>query len=213
MNPVRNSGYLRISFGSLKVMRNLSKISNRVKKILIGLVGETGSGKDIFCQYFKKTVKKPVFCFRFSEPLSEALKIFLDEIRKEDQQWLAIELRKRFGNNILGEAVKKKIKNIKRGLIILNGIRDWEEYKMIKNLNGKIVYLTADSKIRWPRVKKRAEKKDDLISYKKFLELEKAKTEILIPEIGQKADFKINNNGSKEDFYQKIKMIIKEILE
>ncbi|OGZ18821.1 MAG: hypothetical protein A2175_00900 [Candidatus Nealsonbacteria bacterium RBG_13_42_11] len=177
-----------------------------MSKIIIGLVGETGSGKDTFCKCFKKTFKQ-TFCFRFSQPLTEALEIFFNEIKKQDQQWLATVLRARFGNNILGEAIKRKIGNIKNGIIILNGLRAWEEYKMIKKLGGKIIYITAVSKTRWQRVKKRGEKKDDKISYEKFLKMEKSKTEILIPKIGQKADFRIENNGSKIDFYKKCKKI------
>jgi len=174
---------------------------------IIGLVGETGSGKDTFCQYLRKK-NKNVFVFRFSQPLTEVLRIFFDEVKKEDQQWLATVLRDRFGNNILGEAIKKKIENLKKGIIILNGIRAWEEYKMIKKIGGKVIYITAESKIRWQRIRKRGEKQDDRISYQKFLKLEKVKTEILIPKIAKKADFKIENNGSKPDFYRKCKKIL-----
>jgi len=180
-------------------------------KVIIGLIGETGSGKDTFCDYVKKTVKQPVFCFRFSDPLSEVLKIFFDKVKKEDQQWLVGHLRYRFGENILGEAMNKKIKNIKEGLIILNGVRMPQEVKMIKAMGGKTIYLTADFKIRLERVNRRKEKKDDASSYKKFLEKEKAKSEIKIPEIGKKADFKIENNGSRDDFYKEVDKIIKNL--
>jgi dephospho-CoA kinase len=180
-----------------------------MKKIL-GLVGETGSGKDIFCDYLRGNFKN-VFVFRFSQPLTEALRIFFDEVKKEDQQWLATCLRKRFGNNILGEVIKNRIKNIKKGIIVLNGIRAWEEYRMIKNLGGKIIYITASPQKRWQRIQKRKEKKDDKISYQKFLKLEKVKTEILIPRIGQKADFKIENNGSKNNFYKECKKILTQV--
>lgn len=178
--------------------------------IILGLVGETGSGKDTFCNYLKKKLSN-VFCLRFSDPLSETLKIFLKEIKKEDQQWLGNILRERFGNDILCKAIFNKIKNIKSGIIILNGIRYWEEYNIVKQLGGKIIYITAPSKIRWKRVRKRGEKKDDSMLYKKFLEMEKAKTEILIPKIGEKADFKIDNSGSKNNFYNKIDIILKKI--
>lgn len=178
-------------------------------KKIIGLVGETGSGKDIFCEFLKKN-KKSVFIFRFSQLLTEALKVFFDEIKKEDQQWMGTTLRERFGNNILGEAIKKKIKNIKKGIIILNGIRAIEEAKMIKNLGGKIIHITADSRIRWRRIQNRGEKKDDKISYQKFLKMEKAATEILIPKIGKKADYKIENNGSKPLFYKEVRKIIQK---
>jgi dephospho-CoA kinase len=176
-------------------------------KKIIGLTGETGSGKDSFCDYVKKNYQK-VFCFRFSEPLSEVLKIFFNSVKKEDQQWLGSILRDRFGNNILGEAIAKKIKNIEDGIIILNGVRAETESKMIKNMGGKIIYVTADSKLRWQRVQSRNEKADDNISYDKFLEMEKAATESFILEISKTADYKIENNDSKELFYQGIKRVI-----
>lgn len=177
---------------------------------ILGLVGESGSGKDAFCDYLKK-IRKDVFISRFSQPLTEALRIFFDQTKKEDQQWLVATLRERFGNNILGEAIVKKMKNIKRGLVILNGVRMWEEFKMIKKFGGKIIYITADSKIRWQRISRRGEKKDDKVSYRKFLKMEKATSEILIPEIGKKANFKIENNGSIKDFYRNIKSILNRI--
>ena len=176
-------------------------------KKIIGLTGETGSGKDSFCDYIKENYRK-VFCFRFSEPLTEVLKIFFDSVKKEDQQWLGSVLRSRFGNNILGEAIIKKIKNIEDGIIILNGIRAESESEMIKNMGGKIVYITADSKIRWQRVQSRKEKADDGVPYEKFLEMEKAATESFISQISKTADCKIDNNNSKELFYQEIKKII-----
>lgn len=179
-----------------------------MKKIL-GLVGETGSGKDAVCDYLKEA-KKDVFVFRFSQPLTEVLRIFFDKVKKEDQQWLATALRERFGNNILGEAIKKKIKNIKKGIVILNGIRATEEAKMVKSLGGKIIYITADSKTRWQRIQNRGEKKDDKSAYQKFLKIEKAATEILIPTIGKKADYKIENNRSKPFLYKEILKIIKK---
>lgn len=174
-------------------------------KKIIALVGETGSGKDTFCDYFKKNFKN-VFIFRFSDVLTEILKNFFDEIKKEDQQWLAQTLRQRFGNNVLGKFIKRKIEKIKNGIIILNGVRMKEEYDMIKKLGGKIVYITAPSKLRWQRIQKRKEKEDDNISYKKFLKLEKAKSEVFISQIGKIADYKIENSGSKKDFYNQIKI-------
>jgi len=41
--------------------------------------------------------------------------------------------------------------------------------------------------------------------------MEKAKTEALISQIGNRADFKIENNGSFEEFHQQIEKIIKSL--
>jgi len=177
---------------------------------IIGLVGETGAGKDTFADYVAEK-NKNVFVFRFSQPLTEALKIFLKEIKKEDQQWLATCLRERFGKDILAQAIKKRIESIREGIIILNGVRMWEEYEMIRSLKGRMIYITASPKIRWQRLQTRKEKKDDKISYKKFLKLEKAETEILISKIGRKADFKIENNKTRKEFYQKIDQTLKKL--
>lgn len=179
-------------------------------KKVIGLTGATGSGKDTFCSFVKENYPR-VFCFRFSQPLSETLGIFFDDIKKEDQQWLAITLRERFGKDILWRAIKKKIEKIEEGIVILNGVRMLEEYNALKELSGKIIFISTDSKIRWERVKDRGEKKDDNVSYEKFLEIEKAPTEVLISQIGEKADAKINNDGSFEDFNNKIKEVLEKI--
>ena len=179
-------------------------------KKLIGLTGEIGSGKDTFCVYVKQNYQD-VFTFRFSDALTDVLKIFFDAIKREDQQWLGSMLKERFGGDILVRALVKKANNIKDGIIILNGIRAEGEAKAIKENGGKIIYVTAEQKTRWERVKIRGEKADDDISYEKFLEVEKAVTELPITGIGKSADFKIENNGSKELFYQQIKKVIESI--
>jgi dephospho-CoA kinase len=179
-------------------------------KKLLGVVGETASGKDAFCEYIKKNFPK-VFVMRFSDPLYDALKIFLDEKRKEDLQWIAIVLRERFGNDIIWKAVKKRIEGIKTGIVVLNGIRFPEEFKGIKKLGGKIVYVTAPSKLRWERIRKRGEKKDDNVSYEEFLRIERAKTELQIPALGKKADFIIDNSGTLEEFKDKTKEVLEKI--
>jgi dephospho-CoA kinase len=179
-------------------------------KKIIGITGATGSGKDTLCNFIKDNYQN-VFCFRFSQPLSEVLGIFFNDIKKEDQQWLATTLRERFGKEILWEAIKKKIESVKEGIVLLNGIRFLEEYEGIKKLGGKIIYINAESKLRWERVRMRGEKKDDDVPYEKFLEMEKAATEVLIAQIGQKADMAIGNNSSVEDFYVKIKEALEKI--
>jgi len=179
-------------------------------KKLIGLTGEIGSGKDTFCGYVKKNYKN-IFVFRFSDALTDVLKIFFDSIKREDQQWLSPLLKERFGNDILVRALIKKANNIGDGIIILNGVRAEAEATAIKDAGGKIIYITANQKTRWERVRVRGEKADDDVSYEKFLELEKAGTELQIPSIGKSADFKIDNDGSKKLFYQEIKKVMVKI--
>jgi len=176
-------------------------------KKIIGLTGEMGCGKDTFCQFVKENYEN-VFILKFSDALTDVLKIFFDAIKREDQQWLGSALRERFGKDILVKALIKKANNIENGIIIFNGVRKELEVPGIKEIGGKIIYITGDPKIRWERVKIRGEKADDDVSFEKFLEMHNAEAELQIPEIGAKADYKIENNGSKEEFYKEIKKVI-----
>jgi len=179
-------------------------------KKLIGLVGEMGSGKDTFCQYVKESYPD-VFVFRFSDALTDILKMFFDSVKREDQQWLSLALRERFGKDILVRALIKKYHNIAEGIVILNGVRKQGEADQIRNAGGKIIYITADEKLRWERVKIRGEKADDNVPFEKFQEMGKAEAELQIPEVGKNAYFKIENNHSKEQLYKKIGEVIKKL--
>lgn len=179
-------------------------------KYLIGLTGEMGSGKDTFCQYVKENYEN-VFVFRFSDALTDVLKIFFDDIKREDQSWLGSSLKERFGGDILVRALIRKANNIKEGIVILNGIRAQGEAKSIKESGGKIMYVTADSKKRWERVCLRKEKADDNVSYEEFMKMHDLPTETPIPKIGAEADIKIENNSTKEDLYSQIKKVIESL--
>jgi dephospho-CoA kinase len=181
-------------------------------KKFIGVVGETGSGKNIFCKKIKDSFDS-VSVISSSLVLREALQVFIpgSEITKEDLQWMALVLFKRFGKNFLSQAIKRRMIKSRGNIIVFDGMRMPADYKMIKEIGGKTIYITAEPKTRWKRIQNRGEKKDDKSSYKEFLRREKATTEIFIPKIGKKADFVIKNNGSLEDFYLKIKEVLKRI--
>ncbi len=181
-----------------------------MNKKIIGLLGETGSGKDTFSDYLKKK-ESSVDCFRFSQPLTDVLRIFLEDIKKEDQIWLSNNLRNRFGEDILAKAIAKKVKESEKEIVILNGIRVAEDFDLVKKIKGKVICITADTKKRWQRVKIRNEKKDDDVDFEKFLEMDQSRTEEQIKILGKKADFIIENEGSFSDFEKKIDKIIKTL--
>jgi dephospho-CoA kinase len=181
-----------------------------MSKRIIGLVGETGSGKDTFCRIAEK-LSPSVLSVRFSEVLSKTLGLFFDEIKKEDQQWLASSLRDRFGEDILMQAISKKIKETEADIIIVNGMRVKEEFDFIKKEGGTTVYLTLDPKKRWERIKGRGEKKDDDVSYEKFLEIDRGRTEVQIKEIGKIADIVIKNDKDLNYLEEEVKKIIEKL--
>lgn len=178
---------------------------NMVK--VFGLTGQTGSGKDAVCEYIKEKEDDVTFV-RFSTPLTEALSIFLDEIKKEDQQWLGKTVRDKFGNDILAKAIKKRVASIEEGIVILNGIRYPEDNALLKEMGGQLIYVDADSEIRWKRTCKRGEKADDDSTYEAFLKKDQAETELQIKGLMRDADFIITNNGTLQSLHNQIDKIL-----
>ncbi len=182
------------------------------KKTIIGLVGEAGSGKDTVGDYLAR--KYQAIQYRFHEPLKEALGIFLgpENISRADLIWLSNNIRAKYGNQIISEALKRRIDKIESGLVVLNGLRIIEDLEFIQSLpSSATIYVTLSQKKRWERIYGRGERIDDAVSFEKFQEYEKAETEVQIPNIGKKADFRLENKGSKEELGEKIEAIMAQI--
>ena len=178
-------------------------------KKIIGVLGKPGAGKDTFCDFFQE-IEPSVKVLKFSDTLSDILRMFFDEIKREDQQWLINALRDHFGEDILAKAIKKKIKEETADFILLNGVRVWDDYQLIKDLGGQLVFIAAKPELRWERMKKRKEKKDDDVSYQKFLELDSGRSELEVEKIGELSDNLIDNNNTKEDLKKEVLNIIKK---
>jgi len=181
-----------------------------MKKIIIGLVGETGSGKDTVAEYLKENYGATLM--RFADPIKETLSIYFDKLSKEDQQWLYLVFKERFGEDILCRAMKKRIEEEKNHLIVVNGLRMPCDYDFIREFSGaKILYVTIDQKLRWKRVLNRNEKSDDNISFEKFQELDQKPTEIHIKEIGEKADKTIYNEKGLDYLFSQVDDFMQEL--
>lgn len=183
------------------------QIMKENKKIIIGLVGESGSGKDTVADYLEE--KYGAILMRFADPLRETLSLYVQNISREDLQWFSFALRNRFGNKVLSEALRKKIDLIDEGIVFINGMRVPEDYGFVKSFpNSYVVYVTLDQKSRWQRIYNRKEKSDDKVSLEKFQEMERAEIEVSIPKIGEKADFRIENTGTKEELFAQVDELI-----
>jgi dephospho-CoA kinase len=180
-------------------------------KIVIGLVGETGSGKDTVAHYLKR--RYDVDLLRFSMPLKKTLNLFFEKSSKEDQSWLYSIFKERFGEDVLHNGVKRYIDQ-HIGIMCVNGMRMIKDLEFIRSFeNSYIIYVTADQKTRWKRTTSRGEKSDDnqtLEAFKKFES--KAETEKAIPSIGKEADFTIKNEDSMDELLWQVDDAMKQIL-
>ncbi len=182
-----------------------------MSKIIIGLVGETGSGKDTVAHYLKR--RYDVQLLRFSLPLKKTLDLFFNKSSKEDQSWLYTTFKERFGEDVLHQGVRRYVEQ-HDGLMCVNGMRMLKDLDFIKSFkNNYIMYVTADQKLRWERVVGRGEKSDDNQTLEQFKEFEAtAETEKNIPAIGAQADFVIKNDGTMDDLLWQVDDAMKEIL-
>lgn len=182
-----------------------------MSKIIIGLVGETGSGKDTVAHYLKR--RYDVQLLRFSLPLKKTLNLFFNKSSKKDQSWLYSTFKERFGEDVLHQGVKRYVEQ-HDGLMCVNGMRMMKDLDFIRSFkNNYIMYVTADQKLRWERVVGRGEKSDDNQTLEQFKGFEAtAETEKNIPAIGSQADFTIKNDGTMDDLLWQVDDAMKEIL-
>ncbi len=181
-----------------------------MKKTIIGLVGETGSGKDTVAEYLRDNYNAKLM--RFSDPLKDTLSIYFDKLSKDDQAWLYEVFRERFGDDVLSKAIQKRVEDIDAELVIINGLRMPSDYDFMQRFpDSKVLYVTVPSKLRWKRVTGRGEKTDDDISFEAFQELDTRSTEVHIPEIGSKADWRINNTQDLEYLLLEADKIMQEV--
>jgi dephospho-CoA kinase len=112
----------------------------------------------------------------------------------------------------LVNALEKRVKEAWTKTIVVNGIR-MDEMEIVKSWGAKTIYVTAPMAVRFDRYNNRHEKADDAeMDLEQFKQQEDGPTEVNIPELGAKADFKIENAGSLEDLYKKVDAIIKPML-
>ena len=168
-----------------------------MQQIIIGLVGETSSGKDTVADYLEE--KYGANLRRFANPIKDTLSIYFDKLSRKDQQWMYLAFKERFGADILCRAMRKRLATDESKIVIINGMRMPCDYEFIKSYpNSYILYVTADQKIRWERAVKRKEKTDDDISFEKFQAMDESETEFSISNIGAKADKAIRNEKDLE---------------
>ena len=178
--------------------------------MIIGILGEKLAGKDTVAQYLVS--KFGAEHIKASRILDELLGVLDLPITRRNEIDVGRGMESMFGEHIVGETVKKRVLKSKAPMVVINGLRQPNQFADAKNLGGKIIYITAPPELRYQRFLERKEKKEDgSESLKQFLEQEKEWIEKEIPRQGIQADFRIDNSGGVEELYKKVDEIIDKL--
>lgn len=180
-------------------------------KIIIGIVGKNGSGKDSVADYLveKYSARKLVF----SDMLREALSIFIDneKIGRVDMAWFATEMRERYGEGVLALGMRKRVLLSQEDIVVLSGLRDSGELEMLRSFeNNCLIAIDAKVETRWKRLQGRNSKADDVVSFEDFIKREALETEKGIDGLIIKADYLITNDGTQEELWSVLDKLMLE---
>lgn len=183
----------------------------KTKKTLLAIVGLPGAGKTEAAEFFAK--KKNIPVISFGKILNDYVDAHKLEHTEEVHRQLREQWRREHGKEAFAVMNEKKIKDAlkKNQVVVIDGMRSWEEYtylkKQLKNIHVYVLAIHADKEIRYSRSANR--------KYRSNLYGEKRDINELFgtncgPTIAF-ADFFIKNNFSQEDFEGKLENVYRHV--
>ena len=177
-------------------------------KLVIGIIGKQGSGKNTFVESVAQVLPKTyVRHIKSGGILVDVLKTLALPVTRQNLQALAESLKNTFGQNIISKAIFTKIVNSKADVVIFDAVRWKSDEEMLRQFPGsQLVFIATKKEIRYQRLRNRNEKEDENdLSWEQFEQSESASTEIEIDEISTRADFVLTNNGTESDFLAQVR--------
>lgn len=183
-------------------------------KIVIGLIGEKGAGKGTVSD--RLIDEYGAVHYGTSSILKRTLQDMHLPITRDNLIKLALVLKEGFGPTVVIDSLIQDMEKNGSNILIADGIRmhgDVEPFKKKYGENFFLVYVTANINLRYERTKARNEKEGESdTTFEQFLEEEGKLTEISIHEIGKKADFKLNNDGTQEELKKQVEEMMEKVL-
>lgn len=180
-------------------------------KLVLGFVGKLASGKDVCQRYIAE--KYGSDSAKFSTSLRDVLTRLYLPISRENMQNLSLDLRTRFGGDILAKVIAGDVKNSDKDIVVVDGVRRLDDIASLKDLPGfYLISIDAEPKTRYERMKKRNENAGDADkTFEQFIEDSEREAEQQIPATMAAASFHLNNNGTVQDLYDQIDNLITKI--
>lgn len=180
-------------------------------KLIIGLVGQAGCGKGTAAEYLRE--KYGAGYIRFSGILGDILERLSVEKTRDNFIKLSESLRESFGDDVFSLAVERAALSAKEEIIVVDGIRRLQDIVALEPLpQFKLVAIEVSAEQRFERMKKRGEKaSESTMTWEQFQAEEHATTEVTIPEVMARAWKTIKNEGTKEEFEEAVREMMREL--
>jgi dephospho-CoA kinase len=173
--------------------------SNNLPEI-IGLGGTFAAGKDTLAEVLAKNYNYTHIST--SDMVRAAARERYGNIERPTLQKTGAELRVEGGSGVLA----KRALELPRPLII-SGIRTAGEIEVIKQAGGVMIFIDADPKLRYERMRARQRDNETRLTFDEFLAKEKKEIEGSVANADQNigavrelADIVVDNSDTKEEF-------------
>jgi dCMP deaminase len=183
--------------------------------MILGVTAFLCAGKGEFSNYLKE---KDFIVYSCSDIIREECKKRNIETTRDNLQKIGNELREQFGANVLAERLAQKIKNSNKKYFVVESIRSPAEIEELKKLNDfYLVFIDADSKIRYQRAKERLREKEHVSSYEEFITCENKEMESSNPNSQQLkkckelSEYIVSNDTTIEEFKKEIDNLLLKI--
>ncbi len=177
-------------------------------KIILGFVGQAGSGKGTAANTLR--LKHGATVYAFGDILHDILnRLFLPPSR-DFLIKLSQTLRQTFGQDALANAMEKQVDESRAELIVVDGIRRPEDIEDLrKNPSFHLIEISASPETRFERLKKRGEKPDEAaMTWEDFLAMSQRETEATIAAVAAQAEKKITNEGDLAALEKQIEELV-----
>jgi dephospho-CoA kinase len=182
----------------------------------IAIVGMCGSGKSVLSD---ELVKKGYYFFRFGQITLDIVKEKGLEPTEQNEKQIRENVRKEHGMSAYAKLNLPKIeKFLEKGNVVGDGLYSWSEYKILKEkFKDQLIIISVQTppKLRYQRISERISNETDTDLRNRSFPIEQAKSrdysEIENIEKGgpiAMADYTITNEGTLEEFKEKIKKLI-----
>ena len=189
--------------------------------MLVGVVGKIAAGKTTIARFLEEFGFCRISC---SDPLIDLLTHNVGEYswipelpeRREPTRDTLIEygkyLKDTYGEDILIRLTLDKKRHCRD--VVIDGVRSKGEIEAVKRNGGFILYVDADVRLRYERLKRRNATKDRVIrSFEDFLKMDEAEESLYhTGDLREMADFTIINEGTLEELREKLENILRNNL-